>query len=149
MIPVRPVAPADRAEWLRMRVALWPDEEELAVDVEAYLEGRPTRPPSLVAVFVATDPSDRPVAFLELAVREYAEGCEGPTPYVEGWYVDPHARRRGVGHALLAAAERWAREHGYRELASDIESDNRVSELAHLAFGFEEVERLIVFRKAL
>lgn len=149
MIPVRQVAPGDRAEWLRMREALWPGEGDLAPDVDAFLAGRPTTPPSLVAVFVATDAAGCPAGFLELAVREYAEGCEGRTPYVEGWYVDGPARRRGVGHALLAAAEGWAREHGYRALASDIESENEVSERAHLAFGFEEVERLTVFRKAL
>lgn len=47
----------------------------------------------------------------------------------------------------MAAAEDWAREHGYSELASDTLLENRASEGAHRALGFEEVERAIHFRK--
>jgi hypothetical protein len=39
--------------------------------------------------------------------------------YLEGWYVDRDVRRHGIGAALVHAAEAWARERGYRELASD------------------------------
>jgi aminoglycoside 6'-N-acetyltransferase I len=84
-----------------------------------------------------------------MSVRGYAEGCSGPTPHVESWYVDPDARRSGIGHALLRAAEQWAREHGFHQLASDTELHNEMSERAHKAFGFEEVERAIHFRKSL
>ena len=35
-----------------------------------------------------------------------ADGCTThPVGYVEGWYVDPDVRRKGVGKALVAAAE--------------------------------------------
>jgi len=33
--------------------------------------------------------------------------------------VDPERQGRGIGQGLLAAAEAWAREAGYRELAMD------------------------------
>jgi aminoglycoside 6'-N-acetyltransferase I len=49
----------------------------------------------------------------------------------------------------MAAAEQWARERGYAEIASDAVIDNHVSERAHLALGFAEVERAIHFRKEL
>jgi aminoglycoside 6'-N-acetyltransferase I len=68
---------------------------------------------------------------------------------VESWYMDADARRRGIGRALLAAAEAWAREHGYAEIASDTQLDNATSERLHGRYGFEEVERTIHFRKAL
>jgi aminoglycoside 6'-N-acetyltransferase I len=68
-------------------------------------------------------------------------------PYVEEWFVMPEARRMGVGRALIAAAEAWARERGYPELASDALLDNLVSQSAHRALGFEEVERQVAFRK--
>ena len=42
-----------------------------------------------------------------------------------------------------------AREHGYTEIASDTELENDASLAAHLALGFEEVERQICFRKRL
>jgi aminoglycoside 6'-N-acetyltransferase I len=104
------------------------DEHERLVD--AFLAERRSGEPTLAAVFVSTRADGRLSGFLEMSVRDYAEGCTGPTPHVESWYVDPDARRSGVGHALLRAAEEWAREHGYRELASDTELENGTSERA-------------------
>jgi aminoglycoside 6'-N-acetyltransferase I len=69
--------------------------------------------------------------------------------YLEGWYVDPDVRRQGVGAALVRAAEAWAREHGYREFASDALLENVESQRAHVALGFAEVERVVLYRKVL
>ena len=134
-----------------MRTALWPDDPngEHAAEIDAFLTGEGWGRPVLSAVFVAELEGGRVVGFLELSVREYAEGCAGATPYVEGWYVDEAARGRGIGAALVRAAEEWAKAHGYSELASDALLDNDVSLQAHTALGFEEVERSVHFRKAL
>jgi aminoglycoside 6'-N-acetyltransferase I len=87
---------------------------------------------------------------LELSLRSVAEGCRTtPVPYVEGWYVVPEARRGGMGRELMAAAETWAGERGYTEIASAALIDNLLSERAHRALGFLEVERTIHFRKDL
>jgi aminoglycoside 6'-N-acetyltransferase I len=87
---------------------------------------------------------------VELSLRSYSEGCSSsPVPHVEGWFVVAEARRRGCGQALLAAAEVWARDRGFSEIASDTWLWNDVSARAHLKAGFEEVERAIHFRKAL
>lgn len=72
-----------------------------------------------------------------------------PVAFLEGWYVDPDVRRRGLGAALLQAVEGWARARGLKELASDTTIDNAASLQAHLALGFDEVERQICFRKSL
>jgi aminoglycoside 6'-N-acetyltransferase I len=100
-------------------------------------------------VFVCERGTGGLAGFLELSVRNYAEGCEGAAPYIESWYVDPDVRGRGLGRALMAAAEEWARAHDYRELASDTELSNEASQRAHRALGFEEVERSVHFRKPL
>jgi len=145
---VRSVEPGDRAEWRRMRGALWPEAgaAEHAAETEAFFRGEEP----LAAAFVSARPSGGLAGFLEFSVRSHAEGCgAGPVPYVEGWHVDPDARGRGAGRALIAAAERWARERGYMELASDARLDNEASHRAHLALGFDEVERAVHFRKAL
>jgi aminoglycoside 6'-N-acetyltransferase I len=148
---IRPVEPRDRAEWLRMRAALWPDESlaGLEAEVDVYLGGAAEEASMLSAVHVADGGAGRLAGFVELSVRNYAEGCAGPTPYVEGWYVEPERRGVGVGRALIGAAEDWARERGYAEIASDTTLENEASRRAHAALGFEEVERIVVFRKGL
>jgi len=131
-----------------MRRALWPDADapELRVEAEAFLAAASP----LEAVLVGEDSAGEPSGMIELSVRSYAEGCRtAPVPYIEAWYVVPQARRRGLGRALVLAAEAWARGRGYREIASDTLLDNRVGERAHLALGFEEIERAIHFRKDL
>ncbi len=72
-----------------------------------------------------------------------------PVPHIEGWFVNESARASGVGRALMDAAEAWCSEHGYTELASDTELLNVPSQLAHEKLGFEEVDRLVKFRKKL
>jgi aminoglycoside 6'-N-acetyltransferase I len=69
--------------------------------------------------------------------------------FLEGWYVVPDARRRGVGRALIEAAEQWALDQGCTEFGSDALIDNRVSAAAHEALGFEEVVQIRCFRKDL
>jgi aminoglycoside 6'-N-acetyltransferase I len=104
----------------------------------------------LDAVFLAEDDEARPLGFLELSVRDFSDGCDSmPVPHVEGWYVEDPARLHGLGHALMRAAEEWARAHGFAELASDSELDNDVAQRAHARCGFEEVDRLVKFRKKL
>lgn len=49
----------------------------------------------------------------------------------------------------IPGLDRWARDHGYAELASDALLDNSVSHAAHQALGFEVVERSVHFRKPL
>jgi aminoglycoside 6'-N-acetyltransferase I len=145
---VRLIGPGGLEAWWRMRCALWPDAApaELLEEAQAYFGSASP----LAAVFVDVGPTGEPWGMLELSLRSVAEGCIGtPVPYVEGWYVVPEARRRGVGRGLMAAAEAWARERGFAEIASDAVIDNRQSERAHLALGFVEVERAIHFRKEL
>ena len=133
-------------QWVELRFKLWPDQSP----AEMEEEGRAalTADPPLI-VFVAEE-SGALVGFLELGLRSVAEGCAtSPVPYVEGWYVEADQRRRGVGGALMRAAEEWSRSQGYTELGSDTEEFNRLSRDAHAALGFEEVETLVIFRKSL
>jgi aminoglycoside 6'-N-acetyltransferase I len=69
--------------------------------------------------------------------------------YLAGWFVVPDARSRGVGRALIQAAEDWARSQGCAEFASDAEADNELGATAHPALGFTEVGLVLCFRKDL
>ena len=53
------------------------------------------------------------------SLRPYAEGCATtPVAFLEAWFVSPERRRRGVGRALVATAEAWARGRGCHEFAN-------------------------------
>jgi aminoglycoside 6'-N-acetyltransferase I len=146
---IRHVAPPDAPHWLRLRRALWPDtsESEHARDIAVFFDGRIREP---LAVLIAEERPGRPLGFAELSVRAYAEGCHTDhVAYLEGWYVVPEARSQGVGQALVAAAEAWARAQGCTEFASDAEPANEVSATAHKALGFVEVGLVRCFRKDL
>jgi aminoglycoside 6'-N-acetyltransferase I len=149
---IRLAQSADREAVALLCHALWPDSsaEEHARELNAKLSGKPPSTLPLV-VFVAEEPDGSLSGFLEVGLRSHAEGCDPsyPVGYVEGWYVDEHCRRHGVGKALLTAAEGWARQQGCLEMASDIWLHNELSQRVHESLGFREVERAIHFRKAL
>jgi aminoglycoside 6'-N-acetyltransferase I len=146
-VTTRPVRPADAPRWGRLRQALWPGEpNEHEEEIARFFAGLANEPQ---AVLVAEREGEI-LGFAELSLRVYAEGCSSsPVGYLEGWYVVPEARRQGVGHALVRAAELWAKEKGCTEFASDTELENTVSADAHRALGFEEVEIVRCFRKSL
>lgn len=147
-IRIKEVQPGDAAAWESMRQLLWPSAAgEHAGEIAAYFQGNRRNP---AEVFIACDEAGGAIGFVELSIRNYAEGCHsGRVAYIEGWYVSPDARRRGVGAALIAHAEAWGKSQECSELGSDCELDNLDSAAAHRALGFDEVVRTISFRKAL
>jgi aminoglycoside 6'-N-acetyltransferase I len=151
MVEVRPATPADAASWLEMRHALWPPEEGEppgghAQEIEQYFARELAMP---LQVLIAFDGNER-VGFVELSIRAYAEGCTTDrVAFLEGWYVVPGARRKGVGRALVEASEHWGLGQGCTEFGSDALLDNAVSAAAHQALGFEEVVQIRCFRKDL
>jgi aminoglycoside 6'-N-acetyltransferase I len=102
-------------------------------------------------VFVAKGSNVDLAGFIEVGLRSHADGCDPTRPvgFVEGWYVRPESRGRGIGGEMMRASERWARPQGCRELASDTWLDNDGSVKAHRALGFEVVDRCVNFRKRL
>ncbi len=146
---VRPVTRADASRWLQMRQALWPDgaTAEHRDEIEGFFAERSGEPQ---ATLLAANSVGQVVGFAELSIRAYAEGCRSDrVAYLEGWYVAPGHRQSGVGRLLVRAAERWGREQGCCELASDTEIENTISHRAYLALGFEDVGVVRLFRKDL
>ena len=104
-ISTRIARPMDRAEWLRMRKALWDDcpDERQELEIDEILSSETD------VVLFAERPGGGLCGFLEASLRSRADGCDSsPVGYIEGWYVDPDMRRNGSRLWTLAgAAEAW------------------------------------------
>ncbi|MCB9296392.1 MAG: GNAT family N-acetyltransferase [Lewinellaceae bacterium] len=129
----------------RLALELWP---ECRYEEEYRNAERLLRSPH-DAVFLARAPDGACIAFIQLSLRhDYVEGTDSsPVGYVEGIYVQPGHRRTGIARRLVQAGEAWCREHGCAEMASDAEIDNLGSQAFHEGIGFEEVNRVVCYRK--
>jgi aminoglycoside 6'-N-acetyltransferase I len=148
MLLIRRAVSADRAELYRLIRGLFPHlaPKDIEPEIDMYLDADP----DTITILAAERPGGGLCGFIEVGRRDYAEGCESsPVPYIEAWFVDADVRRQGVGRELFAAAEAWARDHGYTEIASDAELHNDVSIAAHKALGYEETDRIVTFRRSL
>jgi len=119
-----------------------------AVEVRARFDvlcGRPDE-----GMFVAADGAagiDAVIGWVH--VRPSLTLESDPCAEIAGLVVDAAARSAGVGQALVAAAERWAVEHGYGEIRV---RSNVVRERAHAFYrrlGYEVVKAQVNFRKTL
>jgi GNAT superfamily N-acetyltransferase len=99
------------------------------------------------AVFVAEDAPPRLLGWIHAGralVLESGEAVE-----ILGLVVDPAARRRAVGRALVSAAEHWAHECGVSRI---VVRSNALRQEAHAfypALGYTLAKTQRVYRKAL
>ncbi|MDE5865099.1 MAG: GNAT family N-acetyltransferase [Lachnospiraceae bacterium] len=95
--------------------------------------------------------NDIPVGFAQCQLRyDYVEGTEtSPVGYLEGILVMEGYRNRGYAKELLKECEKWAKDKGCEEFASDCEIDNDKSLQFHKAMNFTEANRIICFTKKL
>jgi aminoglycoside 6'-N-acetyltransferase I len=131
-----------------MRHELWPDGTlaQHGQDVERYLSGDRREP---AEVLLALD-NGAAIGFAELSIRNIVDGCcTDRVAYLEGWYVVPGLRRKGVGRALIQAAEQWAVNQRCTEFGSDSEIDNAISHAAHVRAGFAETGIVRTYMKKL
>jgi aminoglycoside 6'-N-acetyltransferase I len=94
---------------------------------------------------------NKPIGFAQCSLRvDYVEGTDSsPVGYLEGIFVDVNYRNKGYAKELLHACEKWAKDMGCKEFASDCELDNIDSFKFHMAMGFDEANRIICFRKCI
>lgn len=131
-------------QWLSLRSQLWPggdEEEHLRYMADALKRGH--------CVLLAMDGDGPPMGFVEVSKRtDYVNGTNSsPVAFLEGLYVEPYHRRKGVARALVAEVERWAAAQHCSEFASDSSTENAVAHGVHRALGFEETERVVYFRR--
>ena len=135
-----PVTTENEKDWAALCVALWPDDNT----VEDMLEERNAGELPHEYLYIA---DDKPVAFISLSLRhDYVEGTDSsPVGYIEGIYVKPECRNKGIAAKLVSFAKEWAISQGCTELASDCELENTASQLFHNNIGFVEAGKIICF----
>jgi aminoglycoside 6'-N-acetyltransferase I len=135
-------------EWANLRHALWPEApvQDHRSEAAAMLWEQ-----KKAAAFLVRLPDGTAAGFAEVALRhDYVNGCTtSPVTFLEGIYVEPEHRRRGLARLLCRAVENWAMHLGCREFASDALLENTASQNMHKALGFEETERVVYYRKPL
>jgi aminoglycoside 6'-N-acetyltransferase I len=136
-------SPSD-PDWLRLRMELWPDAEESEHLGEM---ARFVADPKRYVQFVAYGDEEHAIGLAEASIRyDYVNGTESsPVAFLEGIYVSPAWRRKGVARTLVLAVSKWARIGGCSELASDAPISNRRSRAVHKNLGFVESERVVYF----
>lgn len=143
MVQIRQAKKDDLEVWLEMRCQLWPSNTKESHQNE-MLESISDK--NFVA-FLAED-DGKPVGFLEAFVRPFANGCESrPVPFLEGIWVTPSYRKQGISKLMLSKFEEWVANAGFSEIGSDVEISNESSISAHQAWGFQETERVVYFKK--
>ena len=145
---IRKADSKDKFEWARMRNALYSGSfKEHLEEITNYFSKKKT---GIVEAFVLERNNKKLGGFIELNVRDYAEGSNFfKVPYVEGWYIDSDLRNCGYGKQLIKIAETWAIENGFKELASDTNIKIFDSIAAHKTLGFKEVKQINCFIKQL
>ncbi|MQR96282.1 aminoglycoside 6'-N-acetyltransferase [Fictibacillus phosphorivorans] len=127
-----------------MALALWPDNEanELRREFKELITSEKNK---VLLYFMHA----KPIAFIHISVRsDYVEGSHNsPTGFIEGVYVEPEYRKKGISKKLIEVGERWLRTKDCTQIGSDIELSNNTSYQFHKSVGFKEVNRLIAFIK--
>jgi Acetyltransferase (GNAT) family. len=130
---------------LPMREALYPDlsRAENTREVSALFAI-----PARYAFFIALVAGE-PAGFAEAAIRrDHVDGCRtSPVVFLEGIFVLPAFRRRGIARKLCEAVAGFGSDSDCSELASNALLTNHDSHAFHAAAGFEETERVVFFRR--
>ena len=117
--------------------------EELLSELEEIMNGQ--------SAFYIAFVDGKAVGFAQCQLRnDYVEGTSSsPVGYLEGIFIKPQCRRKGIGRELIRCCEKWAAEAGCTEFASDCETDNKESFDFHMSSGFKEANRIICFVKSI
>ncbi len=100
------------------------------------------------AVFLAGDEDGRAAGFVQLYPSFTSVGA-APVQILNDLFVDPKARGKGVGRALVDAAEDFARQSGAVRLSLSTGVGNAEAQALYRAQGWIRDERFCTFEKQL
>lgn len=139
---VRPAAAADRAfleelaPRLTIGIAPWLNATRMRETMRDFLLGDLERTDGESAMLVAETPDGAPIGAVAVARGKHFSGVEHA--YIGELAVIAEVEGQGVGAALLAAAETWARERGLRLVALDTGAANTRAREFYARHGYAE-----------
>jgi ribosomal protein S18 acetylase RimI-like enzyme len=139
---IRPATAADHAlaERLASRLlvgtAAWRDREALHATFRTWLLENIAAQGDKGAAFVAESPLGTTVGIVTVSASQHFTGEQQAE--IGELAVFEDAEGQGVGSALLAAAEQWAREHGYRFVSLGTGAANTHARTYYAHHGFRE-----------
>ncbi len=139
---IRPARPGDREWILALAPRLhefgpppWRPRDVMDRAVTDSIDGALTAPQPDQTVLVAEDAAHQPLGFVHLhAATDFHTGERHG--HVSDIVVAPAAEGRGVGAALMAAAETWARERGFRLLSLHVFDANVRAQALYERLGY-------------
>jgi len=139
---IRSYQPRDRdavlalAARLTSGMAPWRDAGACLTAVRGWVEGSIERPADEGALLVAVDERDRPEGFVSVEASTHFSGER--EAYIGELVVDERREGRGIGRALVDAAEAWALARGYRTLTLETGAANHDARGFYARLGFLE-----------
>lgn len=130
-------AVVDLAPRLMVGVAPWRDREGVASAVDAWVVGSVDRHDAeRNPVFVAVDDDGSVIGFVSVGSRVHWSG--ETDAYVGELAVIERVEGRGVGSALMDAAEAWGRNHGLSRLTLETGAANTVARQFYRSRGYQD-----------
>jgi ribosomal protein S18 acetylase RimI-like enzyme len=108
----------------------WPSENAFLASVERLLEDRDTE-----FLLATVDDDSPPAGVLQLRFR-LSVWRAAPDAWLEDLFVHEHARRAGVGDALVRLAVERATERGAKRIELDTNEDNEAALTLYERHGF-------------
>ncbi|MCP5036755.1 MAG: GNAT family N-acetyltransferase [Rhodobacteraceae bacterium] len=144
---IEPGSRGNLDEWARMRAMFWDStttQDHAAELIHDFLSGTSDQ-----RAFIALSDQGEGLGFAEISLRrDYVPNCTtSPVLFLEGIFVRPRHRRKGVARRLIEVVSDWGRAAGCTDFASDAALDNKESHAFHSALGFRETERVVYFHQ--
>jgi ribosomal protein S18 acetylase RimI-like enzyme len=143
-IIIRPATPADHPFIcsLSTRLAMVAQlpgrkEAELQAFQDRHMQAALTKTGAQIVTLVAAMPTGPVLGFIHLHPEPDPVTSE-PAGYVSMLAVVPEAEGQGIARQLMAAAEDWARSHGFRCLSLDVFASNERARRFYDRIGFSE-----------
>lgn len=143
---IRPASQFDFEFWLKCRKALFPSktESQHVLDVQQYLYYSDFKQAFLAEL------NAKPIGLIEVVIKDSVEGSTlAPVAVCEAWYVEAEQRQKGIGKALMLAAEQWAKSKKCKQIGSWSSNESAYLQLAFEHTGYRKIVSIDHYLKTL